>query len=135
MRDWEGASFSRSTMVGERGKTCWKKLLTHWGRRGPFIGPHEKEPLQTTCTGDSGLPRLETPVLGRRLRCNSRPGTSTAPCFGRKINCADRRLRSRAENSGLQKNCRNTNTKTEISLSSELRFRCSWARWNRNENL
>ena len=55
------ASFLRSTMVGERGKTCWKKLWSLWGRRGPFIGPHEKESLQTAYTGDSGCP-------DRRLR-------------------------------------------------------------------
>ena len=56
------ASFLRSTMVGERGKTCWKKLRSLWGRRGPFIGPHEKEPLQETYPGDSGPPRPDTPA-------------------------------------------------------------------------
>ena len=34
---------------------CWKKLLTLWGRRGPFIGLYEKEPLQETYPEDSGL--------------------------------------------------------------------------------
>ena len=34
----------------------------HFGEEGgPFIGPHEKEPLQKTYPGDSGLPRPETP--------------------------------------------------------------------------
>ena len=32
------------------------------GRRGPFIGPHEKESLQETYTGDSGLPGPENPA-------------------------------------------------------------------------
>ena len=40
-----GASFSRSTMVGDREETSLEELENHWGRRGPYIGPQEKEPL------------------------------------------------------------------------------------------
>ena len=55
------ASFLRSTMVGERGKRAGISS-GHFGEEGgPFIGPHEKEPLQTAYTGDSGL-GPETPV-------------------------------------------------------------------------
>ena len=54
------ASFARSTMVGKREKIVLGKA-SHFGEeRGPYIGPHEKEPLQPENIGlsDSSWDRI-----------------------------------------------------------------------------
>ena len=86
-----------------------RKLWSLWGRRGPFIGRHEKEPLQKTYPGDSGLPRPETPALPETpgaFRDVSGQGNRAAPPFRQ-----GNRLR------GHSPSCEEETTRREFDLS------------------
>ena len=123
---WRRREKTKLQEVNNGGQRRAKKLWSLWGRRGPFIGPHEKETLQETYPGDSGLPRPETPAQPETpgsFRGVSGQGNRAAPPFRRKNKVSDRRLQSRAGDSGLQKNCRNSKTKTAITFLPGLRFR------------
>ena len=83
-----GTSFSKVNNGGrERGKRAGRSLAL-WGRKGPFIGPHEIEPLQKKQGSDNPTyiepdnPTYFCELQNSRFRDQQKSGSDNPTRFG-----------------------------------------------------